>query len=109
MGNFRPKIIENRHFVELEEEDIQRLNRIEAGKFDHNPYIPAVMADVEAELGADGEWEEHWLTVDPSGRRLYARVYYTDDKAVAITAEGQIIREIDYPRMKGKPVPQTVV
>ncbi|HEX2955021.1 MAG TPA: hypothetical protein VHR47_13705 [Bacillota bacterium] len=109
MENFQPKVIENRYFVELEEEDIQRLNRIEADKFDHNPEIPTMMAEVEEELGPNGEWEEHWLAVDPSGRRLYARIYYTDDKAAALTADAQVIKEIDYPKMKGKPVPQTVV
>ena len=33
MGNYTPRVIENREFVGLEEEDIQRLNRDEAGKF----------------------------------------------------------------------------
>lgn len=109
MENFRPKVIENRCFVELEEEDIQRLNRIEADKFDDNPEISAVMAEVEEEFGPNGEWEEHWLAVDPSGRRLYARIYYTEEKAAALTSDGHVIKEIDYPKLKGKPVPQTVV
>jgi hypothetical protein len=37
MENNQPHMMENREFVGLEEEDIQRLNRIEAEKFDQNP------------------------------------------------------------------------
>ncbi len=97
-----PKVMENREFVGLEEEDIQNLNRSEARKFDQNPRIKQVMSQIEAELGNSGRWEEHWLTIDAGGRRVYTRVYYTDSQGVAISADGQIVRELNYP-----PVPQT--
>lgn len=91
-----PLIIENREFVGYEEEDIQRLNLIEAEKFKNNPHLKQVMDFVETELGNSGHWEEHWLTLDPSGRRAYTRIYYGDDRAMAVTADGEIIREINY-------------
>lgn len=97
MENFMPRVIENREFVDLEEEDIQRLNREEADKFGRNPNIGKAMAALEAELGGNGHWEEHWLTVDASGRRVYAKIYYGAEKALAIASDGRIIRELDYP------------
>ncbi|MGE5607440.1 MAG: hypothetical protein ACM3YE_17345 [Bacteroidota bacterium] len=97
MENFTPRVIENREFVGLEEEDIQQLNRDEAGKFEQNPDISKTIASLEAELGPNGHWEEHWLTVDASGRRVYAKIYYGDKRALAITSDGRIIRELEYP------------
>lgn len=97
MENFQPNIIENREFVEYEEEDIQRLNKVEASKFAKNPEIEIKMREIESELNLSGNWEEHWLTVDPSGRRMYARIYYTNNQALALTADGEIIREISFP------------
>lgn len=91
-----PRVMENREFVGLEEEDIQSLNRREAEKFEKSPKIKQVMSEVEAELGSPGRWEEHWLTTDASGRRVYARVYYAKDQGVAITSDGQIVREFNY-------------
>lgn len=92
-----PKVMENREFVGLEEEDIQSLNRIEVRKFEKNPNIKQVMSQVEAELGSPGRWEEHWLTTDNNGRRVYARIYYTKDRGAAISSDGQIFREFNYP------------
>lgn len=94
--------MENREFVELEEEDIQRLNRMEAKKFDENPSVGIIMTTVENDLGPNGHWEEHWMTVDPSGRRVYARIYYSKDRALAVTSKGTIIREVDYPQPKSE-------
>ncbi len=96
MDNYQPMVFENRYFVELEEEDIQRLNREEAAKFEHNPEFPVAAATVEGRLGP-GSWDEHWLTVDDSGRRVYARIYSSAGHAVALTADGRIVRETDYP------------
>jgi hypothetical protein len=56
-----------------------------------------MVSEVEDELGAGGRWEEHWLTVDASGRRVYARIYYTSDRALAVASDGRIIRELNYP------------
>ncbi|NLW59175.1 MAG: hypothetical protein GX073_02375 [Firmicutes bacterium] len=95
-GTDGPLIIENRQFVEYEEEDIQRLNEIEERKFVENPRVQQVKRAVEAELGRAGHWEKHWLTIDPSGRRVYAHIYFGDDRALAVTADGEIIKEISY-------------
>jgi hypothetical protein len=92
-----PRIMENREFVELEEEDIQKLNHQEAAKFDQNPQIKQVMAQVEDELGDGGHWEEHWFAADAVGSRVYARIYYTDDQGMAVTSNGEIIKEFNYP------------
>lgn len=97
MENLTPRVVENREFVGLEEEDIQRLNRDEAGKFEQNPNLSKTMAFLEEELGNNGHWEEHWLTIDASGRRVYAKIYYGDEKGLAVTSDGRIIRELEYP------------
>ena len=97
MSKEQPQFIENRSFVDYEEEDIQKLNSIERRKFDDNPKIIETMRWVEQELGIPGHWEEHWLPTDDSGRRVYARIYYTEERAWALTADGQIVREICYP------------
>ena len=97
MGDDQPRFIENRQFVEYEEEDIQRLNRVERQKFDSNPETPEMMKEIERELGSSGRWEEHWLTIDSSGKRVYTRIYYTGERALALTADGRIIREMNYP------------
>ncbi len=93
----RPQYIENRQFVGYEEEDIQIINQGERRKFDENPKISEIMRTIEQESQEVGHWEEHWLTIDPSGRRVYARIYYTPEHAWALTAEGRVVREIDYP------------
>jgi len=90
-----PMVIENREFIEYEEEDIQRLNEMEEGKFMANPQIPRIKESVETELG-EGHWEKHWLAIDGSGRRVYAHIYYGEDRALAVTADGNIIKEITY-------------
>ena len=95
LGNREPMVIENRQFVEYEEEDIQHLNDLEEMKFVQNPQVKQVMDSVEKELG-EGHWEKHWLTIDPSGRRIYARIYYGDEQAQAVTSDGKIIKEINY-------------
>lgn len=97
MEKIIPRVIENRDFIELEEEDIQRLNSEEASKFELNQDIGEIMNSLEKELGPDGHWEEHWLTLDSAGRRVYAKIYYGKDRALAITSDGRIIRETDYP------------
>lgn len=103
MGNYEPKIIENRDFVALEEEDIQRLNRSEREKFERNPEIVRIMPLLEEKLGPGGRWEEHWLVIDDSGRRVYARIYYVTDRALALTSDARIIRELDFPpQTKGR-------
>lgn len=97
MEDFTPRVIENREFVGLEEEDIKRLNRAEALKFEQNQNIGQTMALIEEELCYNGHWEEHWLTVDANGQRVYAKIYYGADHALAITSDGRLIRELDYP------------
>lgn len=93
-----PLVIENRDFVALEEEDIQKLNRQEAAKFERNPDMAAIMSDVAADADPEGRWEEHWVTVDASGRRVYARVYRSPVHTVAVAADGRIVRETVLPR-----------
>jgi hypothetical protein len=94
----QPQYIENRQFVGYEEEDIQKLNQIERRKFDENPKITEMMKLIEQEAITSGRWEEHWLTIDSSGKRVYARIYYTGKQAWALSSDGQIIREMDYPK-----------
>jgi ABC-type dipeptide/oligopeptide/nickel transport system permease subunit len=97
MTEERPRYIENRQFVGYEEEDIQKLNKIEQRKFGENLKINEIMDSVVQELGTPGRWEEHWLTIDDSGRRVFARIYYSGEQALALTSDGQIVREVSYP------------
>lgn len=92
MLDIAPLVVENRYFVELEEEDIQKLNHQEAAKFEHNPNFTAVASTLEAKLGP-GEWSEHWITVDDTGKRVYARLYTTGEHLMAITADGRVVRQ----------------
>lgn len=92
MSEVNPLIVENRYFVKLEEEDIQKLNRSEAAKFAANPHFTEIAANIEAKLG-HGEWSEHWVTIDNTGKRVYARVYSTDAQTMALTADGRMVRE----------------
>ncbi len=87
-----PLVIENRYFVELEEEDIQKLNRREAAKFEHNPQFTATASTIESKLGP-GEWSEHWITVDDTGKRVYARLYTAHEHSMAVTADGRVVRQ----------------
>lgn len=96
MRDYEPRYVANREFVEFEEEDLQKLNRDEAQKFERNPEMMTVMSSVEEQLGQEGHWEEHWMTIDPDGSRVYVRVYYTDDRGMAVTADGHVVREINY-------------
>jgi hypothetical protein len=96
MNDYQPTVFENRFFVDLEEEDIQHLNKREAAKFAGNPQFPQAAVAVEERIGP-GSWDEHWLTIDNSGRRVYARVYSGAGHAVALTADGKVVREMDYP------------
>ena len=96
MDSLTPRIIENRDFVELEEEDIQKLNRSEAAKFDRNPDMEAIMAQVVAETEPHGRWTEHWMTLDDSGRRVYAKVYTAAGHTVAVAADGRVIRDTEF-------------
>lgn len=96
MEDFQPRLISNRQFVGYEEEDIQRLNREEAEKFEKNPSMQSILAKIESDLGSGGRWEEHWLTVDAKGSRIYARIYYTENEAIAVAADGHIIRRLNY-------------
>lgn len=57
MEEVQPRIFENRGFVEFEEEDIERLNRMKAEKFDQNPEFHRVMDSIVAEVGERGRWE----------------------------------------------------
>ncbi|HEX7715143.1 MAG TPA: hypothetical protein VF531_14100 [Bacillota bacterium] len=107
MEEVQPRIFENREFVEFEEEDIRRLNRMEAEKFDRNPELRQVMETITAEVGERGRWEEQWVTVDHSGRRVYARIYRGPDRVVAVTADGRIVRDFDY-SPRSEPGPQSI-
>lgn len=92
-----PQVMENREFVKLEEEDIQKLNRAEADKFEQNPKMKEIMGVIETETGRGGRWEEHWMTVDASGRRVYTRVYSAQGRSVALTSDGRKVRDFNYP------------
>lgn len=94
--DFAPRIIENRQFVALEEEDIQKLNRVEAAKFERNHAMGEIMERVARESGSEGRWHEHWVTLDTSGRRVYARVYEADNLTIAVAADGRIVRDTEF-------------
>jgi hypothetical protein len=97
MENLSPRVIENCEFTGFEEEDIQRLNREEAGKFELSPEFKKVRAQIEAEMGKRGHWEEHWMAVDTSGKRIYARIYSNAVKSVAVSSDGRIVQKLVYP------------
>lgn len=97
MEDVTPRVIGNCEFVEFEEEDIKRLNQEETRKFEQSAEFQKVKNRIEEEMGKRGHWEEHWLAVDNSGRRIYARVYSNASKTVALSSDGRIVQELVYP------------
>ena len=87
----QPAVISNAEFAGYEEEDIQRLNEAEGKKFGRNPQLSRVKTAVAKEFGP-GHWEEHWVTLDDDGRRVYALVYLSNGGTAAVTADGGIVR-----------------
>ncbi len=80
-----------------EAEAIQRLNQEEARKFEQSPEFKKVSDRIEEEMGKRGHWEEHWLAVDSSGKRIYARIYSNAAKSIAVSSDGRIVKELVYP------------
>lgn len=95
MDDTRPVLISNAEFTGYEEEDIDRLTAAEHDKLSRSPHMPRLRAEIEAELGP-GHWEEHWVTLDASGRRVYANVYYGEHRVKAVTAAGDVARDFEY-------------
>jgi hypothetical protein len=95
MENFRPKVIENRYFVELEEEDIQRLNGIEADKFDPVHWVPEYPnAAFENRLPDDEFWavKQVMAFTDEDIRAIVRTAEYTDPKAEEYLVRTLILR-----------------
>ena len=97
MEDITPRVIGNCEFVGFEEEDIQRINQEEISKFEQSTEFKKVRDLIEEKMGKRGHWEEHWLAVDKSGRRIYARVYINATKRVAVSSDGRIVQELAYP------------
>ena len=95
MDEEQPVLISNAEFTGYEEEDIDRLTAAEHDKLRRSPSFPRLEAEIENELGP-GYWEEHWVTLDESGRRVYAHVYYGDHHVRAVTAAGDVVRDFGY-------------
>ncbi|MGE5530267.1 MAG: hypothetical protein ACM3X6_14165 [Patescibacteria group bacterium] len=95
MDGERPLVITNAEFAGYEEEDIDRITRIEHDKLARSRALPDLKAGIEAEMGP-GHWEEHWVTVDADGSRVYADVYFGDHRTAAVTAAGDVVRDFVY-------------
>jgi hypothetical protein len=50
------------------------------------------MQAVEEEYGPEGDWQDHWVTLDTKGTRVYTRMYLSNDASVALDAGGNIVR-----------------
>ena len=92
----RPVQISNAEFTGYEEEDIDKVTGAEHDKLRRSTVLPRVKMEIEAEHGP-GRWEEHWVTLDTSGRRVFADVFYAEDNHVtAVTADGDVVRDFAY-------------
>ena len=96
MENLSPRVIDNCEFVGFHEADIKRLNQEEAEKFEQSPEFKKVSERIATEMGK-GRWEEHWLAVDTSGKRIYARIYSNAAESVAVSSDGRIVQKLVYP------------
>jgi hypothetical protein len=97
MEDFTPRVIDNCEFTGYEEADIKRLNKEEAEKFELSPEFKKASDHIEEEMGKRGHWEEHWMAVDNSGKRIYARVYSNAAESVAVSSDGRIVQKLVYP------------
>lgn len=95
MGEETPVQISNADFTGYEEEEIDRLTASEHDKLSRSQHLPRLKAEIENEVGP-GHWEEHWVTLDTSGRRVFADVFFGDHHVKAVTAAGDIVRDFSY-------------
>ena len=95
MDEDRPLVVTNAEFAGYEEEDIDKVTEAEHRKLRNSPVLPGIKAGIEEESGP-GHWEEHWVTVDVNGARVYADVFYGDHHVTAVTAAGDVVRDFAY-------------
>ncbi|MGI6037767.1 MAG: hypothetical protein ACOYD6_06020 [Limnochordia bacterium] len=96
-GNYQPRYVTSREFQDLTEAEIDGLTRNEGAKLRASFPLAQRIKEVESREGPHGHWEEHWITVDGQGNRVYARIYYGPQSVTALTADGQIVRQFALP------------
>ncbi len=88
----KPRYFENREFVDLTEEEINRITQEEKEKLDSSEEALEAKAEVESEYGSGGTWEQYWIAIDHTGKRVFANIYYRGDIGIAVTADGNIVK-----------------
>lgn len=85
-------VFTNRDFMDLTQEEVHRLSAEQSSILDDSPELPSAMQAVEEEYGPEGEWQDHWVTLDAKGTRVYTRMYLSNNTSVALDANGNIVR-----------------
>lgn len=85
-------VLTNRTFQDLTQEEVDRVTDDEARKLERSPSLSGAMQEVMDQYGPGGEWQEHWITLDNKGTRVFTRMYLTEHHSVALDAEGQVVR-----------------
>lgn len=86
------EVFTNRHFQDLTQEEVDRLTDQKSRELEESDPVLNAMTQVEEDFGPGGEWQEHWVTLDNKGTRVFARVYFTEHQSVALNAEGEVVR-----------------
>jgi hypothetical protein len=85
-------VFTNRDFMDLTQEEVHRLSVEQSKNLDDSLELPSAMQAVEEEYGPEGDWQDHWVTLDTKGTRVYTRMYLSNDASVALDASGNIVR-----------------
>lgn len=88
-----PLVMSSLEFNQLEEDEVDQLTASEREKLEDSAYAMSTMDEIEHDLGAGGTWEQHWITLDSKGARVFANVYYYGDLGIAVTADGEVVRQ----------------
>lgn len=90
--NIESAVFSSRDFMNLTQEEVHRLSAEQSKILDASPKLPQAMQAIEEEYGPDGDWQDHWVTLDSKGTRVYTRMYLCNNASVALDAGGNIVR-----------------
>lgn len=85
-------VFSSRDFMDLTQEEVHRLSAEQSRILDDSTELPPAMQAIEEEYGPEGDWQDHWVTLDAKGTRVFTRMYLSNNTSVALDAGGNIVR-----------------
>lgn len=86
-----PRLVSRRQFNDLNESEIRAITERERDKLENSTSALIAREDIESRHGSGGVWEQHWISLNHEGSRVYADIYYRGDVGIALTADGRIV------------------